>query len=306
MPTDINIHLEFLSSSAGSQSFADSISHDRDSSDEGRENLAREMFAELRKAVSFAQHGQGLPDVGDLLHSPTSTNRRSDPMAFIDLFNVPGLWLEISNTFREIRHVLAQAKAYKELEPPNTTPLSDSLCAYLHFEKMYSLNLAVFQLTKIQDLVVRLLHESFSGRLISVDYDDEGWEASLRMKDAKEGLETLLRNGELSDSDYRAILDALALPLRSPHRDTVLRYRNRLAHRIRPSVDYPQLYTELQDRAGEAIKDASGKERGRVYSIGAGRSKPEFLFSDLYAALVEYMGHVAKMLNALKHIPRLS
>jgi polyhydroxyalkanoate synthesis regulator phasin len=227
-------------------------------------------------------------------------------MAFIDLFNVPGLWLEISNTFREIRYILAQAKAYKELEPPNTTPLSDSLCAYLHFEKMYRLNLGIFQLVKIQDLVVRLLHEAFSGRLISVDYDDEGWEIALKMKDAKEGLKTLVKTGELTEEDYRAILDALARPSKSPHRDTVVQYRNRLAHRIRPSVDYPQLYTDLQDRAGDIIKDSTGKERGRRYSIGGGSTKPEFLFADLYAALADYMAHVAEMLKALKLIPRLS
>src|ERR1700737_3211427 len=156
----IEMHVGFLSAGA-SQSFTDSISDERESSDEGKENLAREMFAELRKAVSFANHGYALPDVGDLLQSPSSTIRPSDPMAFIDRFNVPALWLEIRNTFTDLRYVLAQAKAYKDLEPPSSLPSSNRLCAYLHFEKMYRLNLAVFQLVKIQDLVVRLLQESF-------------------------------------------------------------------------------------------------------------------------------------------------
>src|SRR5207253_10943211 len=128
------------------------------------ENLAREMFAELRKAVSFAEYMHVLPDLGDILLQSTSASpaRPSGPMAFLDLLNVPAFWLEISNTFTDLRFVLAQAKGYKDMEPLNSSPVSDQLCAYLHFQKMYMLNLAVFQLVKIQDLVVRLLQESFS------------------------------------------------------------------------------------------------------------------------------------------------
>jgi uncharacterized protein YozE (UPF0346 family) len=306
MPTNIKMHLEFLSAASDSQSFTDYVSDERRSSDQSKESLAREMFAELRKSVSFADHWQALPDVGDLLESASSTTRPSDAMAFIDIFNVPALWLEISNTFTNLRYVLAQAKAYKDLEPPNSMPSSNRLCAYLHFEKMYRLNLAVFELVKIQDLVVRLLHESFSGKLISVDYDNEDWEKKLTLKDAKTGLKALAENGQLTDQEYQAILDALEHPSKSPHQEMVVRYRNRLTHRIRPSVDYPELYTDLQDRAGQMIKDASGKQTGRVWSIRGRSTKPDFLFSDLYTALAHYMSHVADMLKALKRIPRLS
>jgi hypothetical protein len=306
MPTNIKMHLEFLSAARAPQSFVDSARHERDSSDEGRENLAREMFAELRKAISFVDHMHALPHVEDLLQSPSSGDRRSDPMAFIDLMNVPGLWLEISNTFTDLRYVLAQAKAYKDLEPPNSTPVSDSLCAHLHFEKVYRLNLAVFQLVKIQDLVVRLLQESFSGKLISVDYDEEGWERDLRLADAKKGLKALMEGGELLRLDYDAILEALAEPSKSRYRRTVVSYRNRVAHGIRPSIDYPELYTELENRAGQVLRDSSGKERGRIYSMRGGRSKPDFLFADLYRALSDYMGYIAAMLNSLKKIRRLS
>ena len=84
-------------------------------------------------------------------------------------------------------------------------------------------------------------------------------------------------------------------------------YRNRLTHRIRPSVDYSELFTEVEERAGQPIIDPiTGKEKGRVYPLRGGKSKPEFLFADLYAALVDYMGYVADMLKALKAIPRLA
>jgi len=295
-----------FTSEAEPRSFTDSLIHERASSDEGKENLARLIFAELRKEVFFSEYLANLPNVRDLLKSPTGAHRSGDPLAFIDLFNVPGLWLEIANTFTDLRNLLAQAKTYKGLEPQDSSPVLDSLCAYLHFEKMYRLDLAVFQIVKIQDLTVRLLHENFSGHLISVDYDEEGWEKDLRLSDAKKGLKRLAEKGELAQADCQAILAALDIPSKSTHQGTLVKYRNQIAHGIRPSVDYPELYTHLQDRAGKVIKDQSGNERARVYSISAGQTRPDFLFLDLYTAFSDYMKHVAEMLEALKRIPILS
>lgn len=228
-------------------------------------------------------------------------------MAFIDLLNRPSIWLEINNTFVDLRFLLPQAKAYKDLEPKDSNPVPDPLCTYLHFQKMYMLNLTVFQLVKIQDLVVRLLQESFAGELISVDYNDDEWEKKLTLKEAKKGLNNLLKNGKLTSQEHQLIMEALEIPSQSPHKDTVIRYRNGLAHRIRLSVDYPELFTEVEDRAGQPLIDpATGKATGKVYPLRGGKSKPKFLFADLYTALSDYMGYVAKMLKALKGIPRLA
>jgi hypothetical protein len=309
MPTDVRMLLEFVTPS-GTVAFTESITDDLNATDKGKENLARELFAELRKAVSLRDTKDPLPDLRDLLLVESPNTKRviqAGPMAFIDLFNRPAIWLEISNTFVDLRFLLPQAKAYKDLEPKESSPVSDPFCAYLHYQKMYMLNLAVFQLVKIQDLVLRLLQESFGGELIPVDYDDEDWEKKLTLKDAKKGLNNLLKNGKLAAQEHQLILDALEIPSQSPHKDTVIRYRNGLAHRIRPSVDYPELFTAIQDRAGQPIIDPStGKEKGRTYSIGGGKSKAEFIFADLYAALSDYMGYIADMLKAVKGIPRLA
>lgn len=228
-------------------------------------------------------------------------------MAFIDMMNRPSAWLEISNTFADLRFMLPQAKAYKALEPPNSNPVSDPLCTYLHYQKMYMLNLAVFQLVKIQDLVVRLLHESFSGELIPVDYNDDEWEKKLTVREARKGLNTLLQNGKLSSQEHKEIVDALDIPSKSQHHDTVIEYRNRMTHRIRPSVDYPELFTEFQSRAGSPILDPStGKAKAMQYTIYGRTKNPEFRFDDLYVALADYMKYVVNMLKALKAIPRLS
>lgn len=306
MATDINIHVDFSTSDVDRPlKFEDSVHHERDTSTEGKEALAREIFAELRKAGSLADYVKSLPETDDLMESRTS-GTRTDAMAFLDTMNVPALWMEIHNTFLDLRYLLGQAKAYKDLEPADTTPISDSLCAYLHFEKMHNLNLAMFQIVRIQDLVVRLLHEGFSGRLIDVDYDEEGWEKDLRLVDAKEGLRKLLDSGELSQTEHDEIVDALNVPAKSSKRSTVVKYRNRLAHGILASVDYPEIFTHVQDRAGEVMRDAIGKEKRRRYSITVSRSKPEFTFPELYEALVDYMSHIAEMLNRLRSVDRLS
>jgi hypothetical protein len=303
MATEIKMSIEFLSDTGRSEAFVDSVQHERESSDDGKQNLAREMFAELQAHVNLANCHNALPKVENLLEQ--SGYRRTDPKGFIDIVNIPNMWLEISNTFLELRYVLAQAAAYKELEPPNTSPTSDALCAYLHFEKMYKLNLAVIDLMKIQDLVVRLLHECFSGKLIVVDHDDEDWEKKLTLFEAKKGLRKLAENGEIDRKEYDAILEALEHMTKSPHQKTVVNYRNALAHRVRAAVDYPELYTAMQSRAGKVIKNAAGKETGRMYSFGGGRPV-DFLFSDLYEAISDYMKHVVEMLRKLKEIPRLS
>ena len=177
-------------------------------------------------------------------------------------------WLEISNTFADLRFLLPQAKAYKDLEPPNSNPVTDPLCTYLHYQKMYMLNLAVFQLVKLQDLIVRLLQESFSGELIPVDYNDDEWERKLTMREAKKGLNALLQQGKIAGQEHQLILDALAIPSKSPHRETVISYRNRMTHGIRPSVDYAELFTEFESRAGTPVIDPStGKQTGVKYAI---------------------------------------
>jgi hypothetical protein len=100
MPTDIKMRLDFVTGSNVS-SFSESVNDERESTDEHKENLSRELFAELRKAVSFQDLKNSLPSLGlSLLDSPSSAPvTPAGPMAFIDLFNRPAAWLEISNTF---------------------------------------------------------------------------------------------------------------------------------------------------------------------------------------------------------------
>lgn len=306
MATTIKINLEFISAVGATTSFSDFISHERDTSEDGKSNLASEVFAELRKCVSYADHLAQLPSIRDLLKTESSfTYDATDVGDVVNLFNVPAVWLELVNTFTNLRYVLAQARSYKDLEPPQTSPENNASCAYLHFQKMYSLNLAALDLAKIQDLVIRLLYESFSGKLIKVDLDDSEWEKKLTLKEAKKGLKEKLDNKEINCSDFDSIMTALSIPSKSAYKDAVLRYRNGVAHRIRPSVDYPRMFTDISDRKLTVQRDSTGKEISRFLSFGGARTTPEFVFDDLYMAFVDYMKHLAKMLEALRAIPRL-
>jgi hypothetical protein len=113
--------------------------------------------------------------------------------------------------------------------------------------------------------------------------------------------------GKLSTQEHRDIIDALDIPSKSSYRDTVINYRNRMTHGIRPSVDYPELFTDFQSQAGSPfINSFTGKAGGTKYTIVGKKSKPDYLFYELYAALADYMDHVANMLKALKSNSRLA
>jgi hypothetical protein len=309
MTTEIKMQIDFAPASGETRTFKESITDPHGSPDDSQEALANELFAELRKAVSFHESKNTLPSLGQSLVELQSSTpiTPTAATAIIDIFNRPSAWLEISNTFADLRFLLAQAKAYKDLEPSGSDPVSNPLCTYSHYRKMYMLNLAVFQLVKVQDLVVRLLQESFSGELIPVDYTDDEWEKKLTMREARKGLNNLLQQGKLSSQEHKEIVDALDIPSKSSHRETVINYRNRMTHGVRPSVDYPDLFSDFQSRAGSPIIDPStGKAKGTKYTIVGKKTKPDYLFVDLYTALADYMGHVAKMLEGLKSISRLA
>ncbi len=301
----VDFSLVFRHAQGSSQRFEHSAEVHREASSDGEENLAIELIAELQKGLSWSEHVDQLPPIPDLLKSPPSTI--NDITDLVSGFNIPSIWMEIHNTVVDIGFLLAQAKAYKSVEP---RPEESSRAAtqrrfYAHFEKMYRLNLAVFNLAKIQDLVVRLLFEALGRqKLISVDFSDDDWEKLLTMKAARRGLRAQLTSSQLPQMEHDRIVAALDIPGSSAHQQMFVDYRNRVAHRIRPSVDYVELYSHLQDHAGKPIYDQHGMEKGREYAIREPRN-PQFSFDSLYDSTVDYFKHVLEMLAQLKGISRL-
>jgi hypothetical protein len=224
-----------------------------------------------------------------------------------DVQNSQALWLELSNLVMGAEADLALAQAFKHLEPAQE-PSSDDEAAlndlyYIHDRKVNLLNQAVQALVKAQELVNRLLHEATGGDL--VDTTKQEWERTqLIRRNVEKGLAAKLAAGQISQTDYDAIKAALEIPQKHPKADIAVRYRNRLMHHVRPSVDYAMFFSVLQSRLGEEIRDAQGKVIGRRHSLFA-RVPAEFSFSDLHAAFSEYLDAVAAMLQKLSEIELL-
>jgi hypothetical protein len=227
-----------------------------------------------------------------------------NPTDYLDIHNSQGMWLELRNLIMGVEGRLSLAKAYKALEPSQEPSFEDDAALnelfYIHDRKLSLLNQAVHDLIKVQDPVNRLLHESLGGDLVDATKPD--WERTeLTRKKVKAGLATKLSAGLLSQGDFDEINDALKIPEGTSQGGIALDYRNRLAHRIRPSVDYAEFFSAIESRAAPEVKDAQGKRIG--YGIPIKASPPvEYRFQNLHAAFSEYLGAVVAMLDKLSKI----
>lgn len=64
MGTEIKMRVDFVLTSGGSRSFTNSVTDPYSSQDDNPEALAQELFAELKKAVSFHNFKNPLPSLG--------------------------------------------------------------------------------------------------------------------------------------------------------------------------------------------------------------------------------------------------
>ncbi|MGB2605994.1 MAG: hypothetical protein WBC78_20485 [Candidatus Sulfotelmatobacter sp.] len=115
------------------------------------------------------------------------------------------------------------------------------------------------------------------------------------------GLEAKRAAGALSQPDFDAFKAALQVLRNTPHGDVALTYRRKLMHHIHPSVDHAIFFSGLESREGEAIKDASGKVKGRRYDLLA-RSPVQYHFVDLHTSLTESLDAIVSMLQKLREI----
>jgi hypothetical protein len=226
---------------------------------------------------------------------------------YFDIRNSQSVWFELTSIILGAEADLALAQAYKALEPSKEPPFEEDQgindLYYIHDRKMTRLNQSVLDLIKVQDLVNRLLHESLGGDL--VDTSQPEWEKSqLKRKNINNQLESKRAAGAISQTDFDAITQALAIPDNKPGVEIALAYRNRLIHHIRPSVDYSMFYSALESRAGEEVKDAQGKVIGRRHVLLA-LPLVEYKFHELSKSCSEYLDAVVAMLENFSKIQLL-
>jgi hypothetical protein len=264
---------------------------------EQREHIVSHiLFAELAVTVGYQAPAK---------HNATargwvSQKRRFNLAKYFDAQNSDAAWFELSRLVLRVEADLILAQAFKALEP-SFTELNDLY--YIHSRKMMLLDRSVHYLIKVQNLVDRLLHESLGGDLVDTSGPD--WEKyQLRREKVLKGLDKKRASGDVSQTDFDAIKEALAIPEKTPKGQVALTYRNRLTHHIRPSVDDSRFYSFIESRVGQAIVDSQGNIRGRFQPLFE-QPPVEYSFQDLHAAFYEYLDAIVEMLQRLRQIAAL-
>lgn len=234
-------------------------------------------------------------------------NRPVGMEEYFDVRNSQAIWFELTNLVMGAEADLALAQAYKALEPSSEPPFEDDIAIndlhFIHERKMAALNQSVQDVIRVQDLVNRLLHESLGGDL--VDTTKSKWEKSgLTRENIEKQLESRRATGAISQADFDAISEALAIPNDRPGGEIAQAYRNRMMHHIRPSVDYSMFFSSLESRAGEELKDAQGNVIRRVHVLRA-RPPVEYKFDELFQSCSEYLDSLVSMLEKLSKIELL-
>jgi hypothetical protein len=264
------------------------------------ERITRILLAELKVTAGpqdLPKHSSAVQRWRDFRNVATDFND------YFNIQNSQAVWFELANLIAGVEGHLSLAKAFKAIEPSKQPSFDDDAALnelfYVHSRKMSSLNQAVQDLIKVQDLVNRLLHESLGGDLVDTTSDE--WERSLKRDKVIEGLKSKRAAGLLTQPDFEAINEALRIPKNIPKDNIARTYRNRLAHHIRPSVDYPMFYAPLELRKPGEVRDAQGKLIGLTIAI---RSTPplEYRFEELHAAFSEYLDVIVTMLEKLSQI----
>ena len=306
---EIRIKLEFQSDAADIKSYEKQITAPARSSDRSIERQALQTFADLEKDLILATFFDALPEPEGLFES--GSQRFSSDELFNDSYfnqvNVQTLWFEIQKTLISIRFLLSAARSYKTLEPAHNDDFSKNGFLYLlHFSKMEQFDLATFNLAKVEDLVGRLLFEATSAKFVNTGAPD--WERKLtwdRVKDALKDRNNNTALASMDDPEYNSLMQ-LFLAFRNPSFvKTFVEYRDRVAHRISPSVDFPELYSAVEDRMWKEVRGPMGNVVRRVKGFGTGR-KAEFQFLELYEVAKKSFEHYLALLKQLRGISLLN
>ncbi len=267
----------------------------------GEHRVAHILFTELKVTVgaqAAPKHNAVARRWLEFPGKPAGFNQ------YFDIQNSQALWFELANLIMGAEGDLILAASFKALEPAQEPSFDDDAAIndlyYVHDRKMTLLNQSVHGLIKVQELVNRLLHESLGGDLVDTSKTD--WERNeLTREKVLKGLAAKRDSGSLSQSNFDAISQALAIPRNTPKGEIAGTYRRRLTHHVRPSVDYSMFFSALESRAGEEVRDAQGKVIGRRYVVRA-RPPVQYRFEDLHAAFSEYLDAVVAMLERLSQL----
>jgi hypothetical protein len=300
----IELTITFIGKDGARRSDTQQVQATVESDSGGEHSLLHSLITELKVDVGHQIAPKHNEKARRWMKFPKTKIPASKLTQFHDVLNCRAMWLELSNLVLGVESDLNLAHAFKALEPDNEPEWGDDTAIgnlhYIHDRKMTLLNRGVYGLVKTQDLVNRLLHESLGGDLVDTRSPD--WEQeTLRRSNVMKGLSQKLKARNISTKHWKAIIDALDIPKKSATAMVTTKYRNKLTHHVRPSVDYPMFFSYLESRTGKEIKNAQGKAIRTTFTLSV-KPKADFQFNELYNAFSKYLDSVASMLNKLSHI----
>jgi hypothetical protein len=227
----------------------------------------------------------------------------NDAVKTAHMQNVNELWLEIENLLLGARLNFATARIFKDLEDSHTHQTHFDLNARLdlHLEKMERFHLGVFELVRIEDMIVRLLYEYFGDGFIETDVTRPGWEKRLTWDAMKDALNSRGQPDKdphpaleaMDEREYQTLM-AIVRSYRSAEVLRLVRYRDTRTHRITPSVDHPELAVDIVSPPQDGT--------GIPTMLFNRRNAPEHSFLDLYADTKQVYSQLSALLHRLNAI----
>jgi hypothetical protein len=307
---ELVVDLSFISQVVGSKSYKKSFFVENDLDYNGWDYLAGHMFRECQMETLYRTYRQQLPsfdrfsDAGEWSPSQAAV---SDLTRWAAHTNTAEAWFQIQNAFFETAHLLAQSRAYHDIE---TEEADEDRKLLIHLVKIQFFNSAAYLISKVEDLFFVLLFVNSGCSLIPmVDVDKEDWQKEISRGAIHRGLRS--RKSQLccgsfrktnpylealTDEEYRTIRSVFkklgsAKPVR-----TIRNYRNAIAHRGPPAVDY----------SGFSPAFRFPKKDGQRITLGVGgRPKVEYQFLQLYDDATLAVKHLETQLRRIKDIPVL-
>jgi len=302
----LNIELVF-STGKDRQSYTRSLDLDSDLGRASWELVASHVFRECQMEILYRRYRRALPDVKGFFEG-----RNAYLPVWHDLVRVAAqkntfeVWWQIQNTFFEAAHLLAQSGAYDEIERLEGDEDRRQL---VHLKKLQAFNLTAYLLgNKIEDWFLLLLFVNSGCSLIrGIDVHRPDWLKKIKRKDIATGLKKRRRRprsarssrasqrylDSLADEEYQTVVDVFK-KLRKPKSVRVMReYRNEIAHRGVPAVDYP----------GFSPRFTFPRKEGKGTQLAIpGPARVDYKFVELYTHASAALNHLAAQLRRMKSI----
>jgi hypothetical protein len=246
-----------FSTASDRQNYTKEFDVDRDRDGSGLDFLSAQVFRECHMQVLYGRYRRTISNFETL-----SAGGNWFPGDATDLIrmaahsNTSHMWFQIRNAFLEAAHLMAQARAYKDIEGEETDKEKRLL---IHLIKVQFFNSAAYRICTVEDYFLLLLFLNSGCSLIpGVDVHGPNWMKEIKRGAINKALQ--LRKSErrsagprksnpyldaLSDEDYRAIRSVFSMLGRPQSVRAIREYRHKITHRVLPSVDYPDFSPSL-------------------------------------------------------------